>query len=174
MGAGQDRGRAVAPTMPYRNAMSACSWIASRVIALDGTAGWPVCEQSPHYSQDQPAHRRSRRRQRNRGALAPGTGAHHLPDGRSDLEAAGRQTRTRHHQSRPPLTLAVPRRTTRPPRSATHLGQRLKDLGVQPGPARSTALLQLATELPAALLAACSASTSTSPSPGSTPPPGTG
>ena len=39
------------------------------------------------------------------------------------------------------------------PISATHLGQRLKDLGIQPGPARSTALLQLATELPAALLA---------------------
>jgi len=39
------------------------------------------------------------------------------------------------------------------PISATHLGQRLKDLGIQPGPARSTALFQLATELPAALLA---------------------
>jgi hypothetical protein len=39
------------------------------------------------------------------------------------------------------------------PISASHLGQRLKDLGIQPGPARSTALFQLATELPAALLA---------------------
>jgi hypothetical protein len=39
------------------------------------------------------------------------------------------------------------------PISATHLGQRLKALGIQPGPARSTALFQLATELPAALLA---------------------
>ena len=39
------------------------------------------------------------------------------------------------------------------PISATHLGLRLKDLGIQPGPARSTALFQLATELPAALLA---------------------
>ena len=39
------------------------------------------------------------------------------------------------------------------PISATHLGQRLKDLGVQPGQARSTALFQLASELPAALLA---------------------
>lgn len=39
------------------------------------------------------------------------------------------------------------------PISATHLGQRLKDLGIQPGPARSTALFQLAAELPAALLA---------------------
>jgi hypothetical protein len=39
------------------------------------------------------------------------------------------------------------------PISATHLGQRLKDLGIQPGQARSTALFQLATELPAALLA---------------------
>jgi hypothetical protein len=39
------------------------------------------------------------------------------------------------------------------PISATHLGQRLKDLGLQPGRARSAALFQLATELPAALLA---------------------
>jgi hypothetical protein len=40
----------------------------------------------------------------------------------------------------------------RPIRS-THLAQRLKDLGIHPGQARSTALFQLATELPAALLA---------------------
>jgi len=39
------------------------------------------------------------------------------------------------------------------PISATHLGQRLKTLGIQPGQARSTALFQLAAELPAALLA---------------------
>jgi hypothetical protein len=39
------------------------------------------------------------------------------------------------------------------PIHATHLGQRLKDLGIQPGQARSTALFQLATELPAGLLA---------------------
>lgn len=39
------------------------------------------------------------------------------------------------------------------PINAGHLGQRLKDLGIQPGQARSTALLQLAAELPAALLA---------------------
>lgn len=39
------------------------------------------------------------------------------------------------------------------PISATHLGLRLKDLGIQPGQARSTALFQLATEMPAALLA---------------------
>ncbi|MGH3257284.1 MAG: hypothetical protein ACRDOU_18130 [Streptosporangiaceae bacterium] len=39
------------------------------------------------------------------------------------------------------------------PVSAGHLGQRLKDLGIQPGQARSAALLQLAAELPAALLA---------------------
>ncbi len=39
------------------------------------------------------------------------------------------------------------------PVSAGHLGQRLKDLGIQPGQARSAALFQLASELPAALLA---------------------
>jgi hypothetical protein len=39
------------------------------------------------------------------------------------------------------------------PLSSGHLGQRLKDLGIRPGQARSTALFQLATELPAALLA---------------------
>jgi hypothetical protein len=39
------------------------------------------------------------------------------------------------------------------PINATHPGQRLKNLGIHPGQARSTALYQLATELPAALLA---------------------
>jgi hypothetical protein len=39
------------------------------------------------------------------------------------------------------------------PVSSGHLGQRLKDLGIHPGQARSTALFQLASELPAALLA---------------------
>jgi hypothetical protein len=39
------------------------------------------------------------------------------------------------------------------PVSSGHLGQRLEDLGIQPGQARSTALFQLASELPAALLA---------------------
>jgi len=39
------------------------------------------------------------------------------------------------------------------PVSAGHLGQRLKDIGIQPGPTRSVALFQLATELPAAILA---------------------
>ncbi|MBV9161955.1 MAG: hypothetical protein JO281_10490 [Pseudonocardiales bacterium] len=39
------------------------------------------------------------------------------------------------------------------PISAGHLGQRLKALGIHPGQARSTALFQLATELPAAILA---------------------
>jgi hypothetical protein len=44
------------------------------------------------------------------------------------------------------------------PVSAIHLGQRLKDLGIQPGRARSTTLFQLAAELPAACSPACSAS----------------
>jgi hypothetical protein len=39
------------------------------------------------------------------------------------------------------------------PISAYGLGQRLHQLGIRPGQARSTALFQLATELPAALLA---------------------
>jgi hypothetical protein len=39
------------------------------------------------------------------------------------------------------------------PVSSGHLGQRLKDLGIHPGQARSTALFQLASELPAAMLA---------------------
>lgn len=37
--------------------------------------------------------------------------------------------------------------------SSDRLGRRLKNLGIHPGQTRSTALLQLATELPAALLA---------------------
>jgi hypothetical protein len=43
-----------------------------------------------------------------------------------------------------------------------------------PSGRRSAALFQLATDLPAAVLAACSASTSRSPSPGNAPPPVTG
>jgi len=39
------------------------------------------------------------------------------------------------------------------PISAPHLGERLRQLGLRPGQARSTALFNLATELPAALLA---------------------
>jgi len=39
------------------------------------------------------------------------------------------------------------------PISAFHLGERLRQLGLRPGESRSTALFQLATELPAALLA---------------------
>lgn len=39
------------------------------------------------------------------------------------------------------------------PLNASYLGQRLKALGIQPGQARSTALFQLAGELPAAVLA---------------------
>ncbi len=39
------------------------------------------------------------------------------------------------------------------PVSASHLGHRLKTLGITPAQARSTALFQLATELPAAILA---------------------
>ena len=39
------------------------------------------------------------------------------------------------------------------PISPCRLGERLRQIGIQPGPARSTALFQLATELPAAILA---------------------
>ena len=39
------------------------------------------------------------------------------------------------------------------PVSADRLGERLRQLGLRPGQARSTALFQLATELPAAVLA---------------------
>ena len=50
--------------------------------------------------------------------------------------------------------MAVPGRTTRPTRSApTGSAERLRLIGLHPGQARSTALFQLATELPAALLA---------------------
>jgi hypothetical protein len=39
------------------------------------------------------------------------------------------------------------------PISASHLGQRLKTIGIHPAHTRSTALFQLATELPAGILA---------------------
>jgi len=45
-----------------------------------------------------------------------------------------------------------PAGTSRPV-GAYHLAERLRQLGLRPGPSRSTALFQVATDLPAALLA---------------------
>ncbi|MFF9646222.1 hypothetical protein [Kitasatospora aureofaciens] len=44
-------------------------------------------------------------------------------------------------------------RSTRTPGQHTQLTQRLNNLGIRPNQARSTALSQLATEIPAAILA---------------------
>jgi hypothetical protein len=60
------------------------------------------------------------------------------------------------------------------PISTTQLTQRLNRLGIRPNQARSTALFQLATEIPAAILARTLAFTPTSPSPGSDFPQATG
>ena len=59
----------------------------------------------------------------------------------------------RHHRGPGHLTLAAARRAARPAGQPLPPSERLHQIGIQPGPARSTALFQLATELPAAILA---------------------
>jgi hypothetical protein len=49
--------------------------------------------------------------------------------------------------------MAVPGGQPGRPITASHLGHRLKTIGIHPAQTRSTALFQLATELPAAILA---------------------
>ncbi|WP_461067539.1 hypothetical protein [Streptomyces pseudoechinosporeus] len=49
--------------------------------------------------------------------------------------------------------MALPRRPARTPISTTQLTQRLNQLRIRPDQARSTALFQLATEIPAVILA---------------------
>ena len=49
--------------------------------------------------------------------------------------------------------MATARRTTWPADRPCRLNGRLRQIGIRSGPARSTALFQLATELPAAILA---------------------
>lgn len=49
--------------------------------------------------------------------------------------------------------MAVARRSTRAPDQLPPLGRRLRQLGLRPAQSRSTALFQLATDLPAAILA---------------------
>ena len=78
-----------------------------------------------------------------------------LPDPLADL---ARQLMTDHHGHATtgadgPSPWLFPGGQPGYPISAEHLRQRLKALGVQPGQARSTALFQLASELPAAILA---------------------
>jgi hypothetical protein len=53
--------------------------------------------------------------------------------------------------------------------SSARMSERLRQLGIQSGQSRSTALFQLATDLPAAILARMLGSTSASPPPGSAP-----
>ena len=49
--------------------------------------------------------------------------------------------------------MAVPRRATRTPLSANQLAERLRQVSIRSGQSRSTTLFQLATDLPAAILA---------------------
>jgi hypothetical protein len=49
--------------------------------------------------------------------------------------------------------MAVPRRSTGPAISAMQLAERLRNLGLSPARSRSTALFELVTEHPAAILA---------------------
>jgi hypothetical protein len=70
--------------------------------------------------------------------------ARHLPEGKRGHAATG---------AGDPSPWLFPGGQPGRPVSAGHLGQRLQDLGIQPGQARSAALFQLASELPAALLA---------------------
>ncbi len=61
--------------------------------------------------------------------------------------------RPRHHRRARTIPLAVPGGQPGRPVSAARLTRRLEDLGIRPGQARSTALFQLAAEVPAAILA---------------------
>ena len=62
----------------------------------------------------------------------------------------GQPPRTRHHTTPPWL---FPGGQPGRPITASHLGHRLKTIGIHPAQTRSTALFQLTTELPAAILA---------------------
>ena len=65
----------------------------------------------------------------------------------------GHPARPRRHRRPGYLALAVPRRAARTADQRLPLAERLRQLGLHPGQARSTALFQLATDLPAAVLA---------------------
>jgi Integrase core domain/HTH-like domain len=112
----------------------------------------------------------SRRRQ-----PAPGNQPSEKPGELTDPPTTQQQTRTRHHRRRPRLTLAVPRRATRP------ADQRHPPRATPQEPRYSARPSALHRPVPTRhrtarrpCLPACSASTSTSPSPGNTPPPETG
>jgi hypothetical protein len=70
-----------------------------------------------------------------------------LPAGGGDPPRPRRPRRRRH------LSLAVPGGRPGQPISADQLGERLRRIGIRCGQSRSVALFQLATDLPAAVLA---------------------
>src|SRR5229473_3540980 len=65
----------------------------------------------------------------------------------------GEPQRPRHHRSGATSPWLFPGGQPGRPVSTARLTQRLGDLGIRPGQARSTALFQLAAEIPAAILA---------------------
>jgi hypothetical protein len=98
--------------------------------------GTALAERPPPAARRQPRHRRPRRRAPG-AALRPDALRHQPPHPR----------RHRH------LALALPRRAGRQAGRAVQLAGRLHKIGIRPARDRSTALFQLATELPAAVLA---------------------
>ena len=109
----------------------------------------------PGRDRDQPADRRPDPGQRRRRPPPPRPRSHPpARAGRHDRpRRAGQPQGPRHHRRPAAIALAVPRRPARPADQHRAADQRLNDLGIRPGQARSTALFQLATEIPAAILA---------------------
>jgi hypothetical protein len=103
----------------------------------------------------QPSHPRSRPAQRRRSTPAARPGPVVLPEPLADLVLRLAATRQGHattgDQGTSPWLL--PGGRPGQPISPYRLNERLHQIGIRPGPARSTALFQLATELPAAILA---------------------
>ena len=79
----------------------------------------------------------------------------HLPEPVAALARTVLANRKGHADHRRPaaITLAVPRRPARPADQHRAADRRRNDLGIRPGQDRSTALFQLAAEIPAAILA---------------------
>jgi hypothetical protein len=94
------------------------------------------------------------RRQRHRPAPARPGARPAARAGRLDRpRRRGQPQRPRHHRGRRAIALAVPGGQPGQPISGARLTKRLDALGISPRQARSTALFQLAAEVPAAILA---------------------
>ena len=125
------------------------------VNTADRVAGLLVLLYAQPAADDQPAHRRPRRHKRPQVRLRLGREPVLLPEPLAELVRELVATRAGH------AAVGDPRESPwlfpggRPgqPFSAFRMAERLRQLGIQPSRARSAALFQLATDLPAAILA---------------------